>query len=155
MFRSCLVVKNPLLVLASVFLIAACRGGTAAAAAPTPIKFTMTTQNGSGVTGTGEIIRATGSFTLTIKLTGMTPNSSHVSHLHAARCGVPGGIVYALQQVIADSAGAATHEHSAGRIPGSRIRLVRQRPPGPGLHGTRVRTERLVRRPLGSLDPSS
>src|SRR5450631_4206098 len=62
----------------------------------------------SGVTGTGEIIRATASFTLTIKLTGMTPNSSHVSHLHAGRCGVPGGIVYALQQVIADSSGAAT-----------------------------------------------
>jgi hypothetical protein len=108
MFRSCLVVKNPLLTLASVFLIAACGGGPAAAAAPTPVKFTMTTQNGSGVTGTGEIIRATGSFTLTIKLTGMTPNSSHVSHIHAGRCGVPGGIVYALQQVIADSSGAAT-----------------------------------------------
>jgi hypothetical protein len=68
----------------------------------------MTTQNGRGVTGTGEIIRATGSFTLTIKLTGMTPHSSHVSHLHAGRCGVPGGIVYALQQVIADSSGTAT-----------------------------------------------
>ena len=108
MFRSCLAVKNPLLVLASVFLIAACGGGTGAAAAPTPVRFTMTTQNGSGVTGTGEIIRATASFTLTIKLTGMTPNSSHVSHLHAGRCGVPGGIVYALQQVIADSSGAAT-----------------------------------------------
>jgi hypothetical protein len=108
MFRSCLAVKNPLLALASVFLLAACGGGIAAAAPPTRVKFTMTTQNGSGVTGTGEIIRATGSFTLTIKLTGMTPNSSHVSHLHAGRCGVPGGIVYAPQQVIADSSGAAT-----------------------------------------------
>ena len=68
--------KNLLLALASVFFIAACGGSTAAAAPPTPVKFTMTTQNGSGVTGTGEIVKGTGSFTLTIKLTGMTPNSA-------------------------------------------------------------------------------
>ena len=97
-----------MLALASIFVIGACGGGAAATAGPTPVTFTMTTQNGSGVTGTGEIIKAPGSFTLTIKLTGMVPNSSHISHLHAGKCGVPGGIVYALQQVIADSSGAAT-----------------------------------------------
>ena len=68
----------------------------------------MAAQNGSGVFGTGQIVKGIGSFTLTIELTGMAPNSSHVSHLHSGRCAQPGGIAYALQQVIADASGAAT-----------------------------------------------
>jgi hypothetical protein len=68
----------------------------------------MTAQNGSGVSGTGQIVKAAGSFTVTIKLTGLAPNSSHVSHVHAGRCAQPGSIAYALQQVVADSSGAAT-----------------------------------------------
>jgi hypothetical protein len=68
----------------------------------------MNAQNGSGVTGTGQIVKGIGSFTVTLKLTGMAPNSSHISHVHAGRCAQPGGIAYALRQVVADSAGAAT-----------------------------------------------
>lgn len=68
----------------------------------------MKAQNGSGVSGTGQIVESNGSFTVTIKLTGFAPSSSHISHIHAGRCAAPGGIAYALQQVIADSAGAAT-----------------------------------------------
>jgi hypothetical protein len=60
------------------------------------------------VSGTGDIVDATGSFTLTIKLTGMTPGSIHVSHVHAGRCTQPGGIVYSLQSVVASSSGTAT-----------------------------------------------
>ena len=88
-------------------VIAAC-GGTAAPASSKPITFAMTVQNGSGVSGTGDIVKGTGSFTLTIKLTGMTPSSIHVSHLHDGGCGHPGGIAYNLKSVVADSAGAAT-----------------------------------------------
>lgn len=68
----------------------------------------MKAQNGSAVSGTGDIANGTGSFTLTIKLTGMTPGSIHVSHVHAGRCSQPGGIVYNLQSVAAGSSGTAT-----------------------------------------------
>jgi hypothetical protein len=96
--------------LVSVLAIAACGGGaTANSAPPTPfLNFTMLAQNGSAVTGTGTIAQGTDSFTVTIKLTGFAPNSSHISHVHAGRCSQPGGIVYALVQVIADASGAAT-----------------------------------------------
>lgn len=101
--------RRSLLVVAGMLVISACGGSAAAAPSPSPgINFTMIAQNGSGVAGTGQIVRGIGSFTVTIKLTGMAPNSSHISHLHAGRCAQPGGIAYALQQVIADSAGAAT-----------------------------------------------
>ena len=96
-------------VLAGVLVVAAC-GGSSAATPPASqdIKFTMKAQNGSGVSGTGQIVRTNGSFTVTIKLTGMGPSSSHISHIHAGRCDAPGGIAFALQQVVADSSGAAT-----------------------------------------------
>jgi hypothetical protein len=90
-------------------LVACGGGGTATTPSPTPtISFTMAAQNGSGVAGTGEIVKGTGSFTVTIKLSGMAPNSSHISHVHTGACAKPGGIAYALQQVISDSSGATT-----------------------------------------------
>jgi CHRD domain len=93
-----------------VLAVAACGGGTATNTPTTPpgINFAMTAQNASKVSGTGQIVQGTGSFTVTIKLTGLAPGSSHVSHLHAGSCAAPGGIAYALQEVIADSSGAAT-----------------------------------------------
>ena len=98
--------------LLGLFAVVACGGGsTSSTASPSPtpsIKFTMIAQNNSGVAGTGEVIKASGSFTVTIKLTGMPANSSHISHVHAGSCAKPGGIAYALSQVIADSSGAAT-----------------------------------------------
>jgi hypothetical protein len=68
----------------------------------------MLAQNNSGVSGAGNIVKGIDTFTVTIKLTGLAPNSSHVSHVHAGRCAQPGGIAYALVQVIADASGAAT-----------------------------------------------
>jgi hypothetical protein len=98
-----------LLALAGLVLASACGGGAATAAPPTPgINFTMTAQNGSAVSGTGNIVKGSDSFTVTIKLTGFPPNSSHVSHVHTGRCAQPGGIAFALVQVIADASGAAT-----------------------------------------------
>jgi hypothetical protein len=89
-------------------IIAACGSVTAAPASPNPLAFAMTVQNGSGVSGTGDIVKGNGSFTLTIKLTGMPANSIHISHVHAGGCSHPGGIVYNLQSVAADSSGGAT-----------------------------------------------
>jgi hypothetical protein len=95
------------LALLSGLLIAAC-GGAATTPSPPSLAFAMNAQSGSGVSGTGDIANGTGSFTLTIKLTGMTPGSIHVSHVHAGRCTQPGGIVYKLQSVVAGSSGTAT-----------------------------------------------
>src|SRR2546428_13256299 len=100
--------------LVGVLAIVACGHGhessTTPPAAPPPptIKFTMGAQNASGVSGTGEGGKGSGSFTVTIKLTGMAANSSHISHGHTGSCAKNGGIAYALSQVIADSSGAAT-----------------------------------------------
>lgn len=68
----------------------------------------MSPQNGSKVSGTGQIVKGDGSFTLTIKLTGLAPGSSHISHVHAGSCKAQGGIAYTLREVIADASGAAT-----------------------------------------------
>jgi hypothetical protein len=106
--------RNPfrwrsLAVLAGVLAFTACGGSSAASPPPShDVNFTMTAQNGSSVSGTGQIVQANGSFTVTIKLTGLAAGSSHISHIHAGKCAAPGGIAYALHQVVADSTGAAT-----------------------------------------------
>lgn len=96
--------------LLGLFAVVACGGGTTiSTASPTPnIKFTMVAQNNSGVSGTGQVVKGVGSFVVTIKLTGMPASSSHISHVHTGSCAKPGGVAYALSQVIADSSGAAT-----------------------------------------------
>jgi hypothetical protein len=101
--------RKLVLAVSSIFVVAACGGGTGTNPSPTPtINFTMAAQNGSGVAGTGTVVKVAGSFTVTIKLTGLTPSSSHISHVHNGACAKPGGIAYPLSQVIADSSGAAT-----------------------------------------------
>ncbi len=101
--------RKLVLALSILFVVAACGGGGTATASPTPtISFTMVAQNGSGVAGTGKIVKGTGTFTVTIKLTGMAPNSSHISHVHTGSCAKNGGVAYALTQVIANSSGSAT-----------------------------------------------
>jgi CHRD domain len=98
-----------LLPLIGIIAIAACGGGGTATASPSPqIGFDMVPQNGSHVAGAGQVEKGTGSFTVTIRLTGLAPGSSHVSHVHAGSCAAPGGIAFALQEVIADSSGSAT-----------------------------------------------
>jgi hypothetical protein len=101
--------RTLVLAVSSLLVAAGCGGGTATNPSPTPtINFTMVAQNGSGVAGTGTVVKVAGSFTVTIKLTGLTPNSSHISHVHNGACAKAGGIVYPLSQVIADSSGSAT-----------------------------------------------
>jgi hypothetical protein len=98
-----------LVAFAGILAATGCGGGTVSTASPSPaITFTMNAQNASGVSGTGTIVKGVGSFTVTIMLTGLKPNSSHVSHVHAGQCAQPGGIAYALQQVMADASGSAT-----------------------------------------------
>ena len=101
-------VKHPMLALLALAVAVAC-GGQSTAATPTPaVDFSMVAQNGSTVKGTGQVVQSAGSFTITLKLTGMVPGSSHVSHVHDGQCAAPGGIAYALQSVVADASGTAT-----------------------------------------------
>jgi hypothetical protein len=90
-------------------MASACGGGGTAVASPKPAAtFTMGAMNVSGVTGVGQVYKSSGSFTVAIQLKGLKPNSSHVSHVHIGTCVKPGGVAYALLQVIADSSGNAT-----------------------------------------------
>jgi Cu/Zn superoxide dismutase len=101
--------KISMLALTSLLVIAACGGGSNSTPPPVAkVSLPIAAQNGSSVTGTAEVVKGAGSFTLTVKLTGLAPNSSHVSHIHDGRCAAPGGVAYALQQTIADGSGAAT-----------------------------------------------
>jgi hypothetical protein len=94
-----------------ILLTAAACGASAEPAASSPkpaASFTMGAMNASGVTGTGQVYKGTGSFTVAIQLQGLKANSSHVSHVHIGSCAKPGGVAYALLQVVADSSGKAT-----------------------------------------------
>ncbi|HEY2599164.1 MAG TPA: CHRD domain-containing protein [Candidatus Dormibacteraeota bacterium] len=64
--------------------------------------------NGSGVTGTGQVSKGTGRFTVSIQVKGLLPNSSHISHVHIGSCAKPGNVAYALLEVVADASGNAT-----------------------------------------------
>jgi hypothetical protein len=95
----------------ALLVLAACGGSssTASSSSPTPsISFTMMTEHASGVTGTGKVSKGKGTFLVRITLSGLDPNSSHVSHIHSGSCAAPGGILYALSEVVADSSGKAT-----------------------------------------------
>jgi CHRD domain len=97
------------MLLALPVLMAACGGSTGASAAPTPsYTFTMTAQNGSGVSGTGQVYKEVGAFKVSVELNGLVPNSSHVSHVHLGSCASQGAIAFALLEVVANSAGQAT-----------------------------------------------
>lgn len=101
--------RRLLLLAIPLLIVAACGGGSGATVPPAPsATFTMTGQNGSGVSGTGQIYKEVGAFRVSIALTGMVPNSSHVSHVHLGSCAFPGAIAFALLEVVADSAGRAT-----------------------------------------------
>jgi hypothetical protein len=101
--------KNSILALGAVLAMAACGGGsTAMPIVAAKISFPIAAQNGSTVAGTADVVQSAGTFTLTVKVTGMTPNSSHISHIHLGRCSAPGGVAFALQQLIADGSGAGS-----------------------------------------------
>lgn len=110
--------------LAAVLALAACGGSNQApgsdtgagspapAATPTPtaapITIPLSAVGESGVTGTAEIVKGTGGFTVTMKLKGLAPGSNHVDHIHNGSCQANGGIAIALQPLAADGAGLAS-----------------------------------------------
>jgi CHRD domain-containing protein len=67
------------------------------------------TLNGINTSASGKITVTVSPTSTTIELvvSGLAADSSHVSHVHSGSCQHPGGILYALNQVVADGTGAA------------------------------------------------
>jgi len=81
-----------------------------AAASPSPSPSRLSFKlNGIKTTATGTItlIAAPHSVSIELKITGLPPNSSHVSHIHIGSCQQVGNISLALNQVVADGNGEA------------------------------------------------
>jgi hypothetical protein len=78
------------------------------ASTPSPVPLTFAL-NGLVTTAKGTITltKGSGTFTVELKITGLQPMSSHVSHVHIGSCAARGGIKYALNQVVADGQGDA------------------------------------------------
>jgi Cu/Zn superoxide dismutase len=73
---------------------------------PSPLSFKL---NGIKTTASGTItlIAVLHSVSIELKITGLQPNSSHVSHIHIGSCQQVGNISLALNQVVADGNGEA------------------------------------------------
>jgi len=65
--------------------------------------------NGIKTSATGAITVTVlpGSVTIEIVITGLQPNSAHVSHVHVGSCQQPGNILLALNPVVADGQGSS------------------------------------------------
>ena len=94
---------------------------------------------GSNVTSKGTVTVTAGARTTTIelKITGLQPASSHISHIHLGSCTGPGGIKFALNQVIADDQGTADTRTTINEAyPPAGVRWYAVVHAGPDMQGT-------------------
>ena len=97
--------------------VAACGNGTGAAppalpsAQPSPspssLSFKLNPEPTVTASGTVTVVPGGGSTKIEVRVTGLQPNSSHVSHVHAGSCQSRGGIARALMPVVANGQGEA------------------------------------------------
>jgi hypothetical protein len=112
---------NRVVVFVAVALAAAACGSTPAAipspspspspsplATPSPVGlvFKLSGINTSAA-GTITVVNGVGAVTLELQINGLAADSSHVSHIHTGSCSSRGGIIFALNQVVADGTGMA------------------------------------------------
>jgi CHRD domain len=105
-----------LLSIVVVLLLVGCGTSTTAASSSTPASApTRSSTTASATlkhvpTGTADLRWNPSTDTLTVKLslTGLAPNSTHPSHIHAGSCNAEGKIVYPLRNVVADVYGNGT-----------------------------------------------
>jgi hypothetical protein len=79
-------------------------------ASPTPtpgLTFKLSGVNGSKAAGTITVFATATMVTIELHITGLAPDSSHVSHVHSGSCQKVGGIIFALNQVVVDGNGDA------------------------------------------------
>jgi hypothetical protein len=108
--------------IAMLVVAVACGGAAVTSVSPSPTPaptpspspaatFAMGQMNGSGVSGTGYVIKDSGAFKVSITLRGLPPSSSHLSHIHTGRCATAtnaNAVAFALSETIADASGTAT-----------------------------------------------
>jgi len=82
---------------------------TTPATTPSPAALVFKLNGVAPATASGTITVTTTptSLTVELKISGLQASSVHVSHIHAGSCAARGGILYALNRVIADSQGGA------------------------------------------------
>ncbi len=68
----------------------------------------MKAVSGSKVTGTAVITQAGNGITVSVKLSGFDPNTSHDGHIHSGTCEQQGGVVFPLTTIKADASGAGS-----------------------------------------------
>jgi hypothetical protein len=113
------------LVVLAVTISACGSGGGAAAASPSPspspiasspspssspsgLSFKVTGADATvTASGTATLQVQSGSVTLELAISGLQPNSKHVSHIHTGSCQQRGSIAIGLNQVTADAQGSA------------------------------------------------
>ncbi len=96
----------------------------------------------TGGKATGKILLTTGSgmFTVELQISGLEGGSSHVSHIHIGSCQSPGGIKFALNQVLADGTGAAdTRTQVPGTFPPTANKWYVVVHVGPDMQGTNAK----------------
>lgn len=107
--------------LAALVVTAAACGATGTGSSPSPSSVITTPDstpspvvlnfklNGVNSTakGTITVTKEAASLTIELKITGLQPDSLHVSHIHVGSCTARGAILYALNQVVADGQGDA------------------------------------------------
>ena len=76
---------------------------------PTPagLTFNIVPEPGVRAAGTITVFAGQSSTTIELRLSGLVPASSHVSHVHVGSCKARGAVKFALNQVIADGQGEA------------------------------------------------
>lgn len=73
-----------------------------------PVTLTMKAVSGSKVTGTAIVTQAGNGITVSVKLSGFDPNTSHDGHIHTGTCEQQGGVVFPLTTIKADAQGAGS-----------------------------------------------
>ena len=75
---------------------------------PSPaLMFQLHGVDGAKASGTIALTKTADTMTLELQITGLLTDSSHVSHVHSGSCEKQGGIIFFLNQVVADATGAA------------------------------------------------
>jgi len=70
----------------------------------------ITSKSDKNINGTATLTldTKTSNMTVTVKLAGLKPNSTHPNHIHSGTVEKPGSVVYVLNNLVADGQGSAT-----------------------------------------------
>jgi len=76
-----------------------------------------TTAADESASGTAQLSIASGKLTVKLTLTGLTPNSTHIAHIHKGSCEAQGAVLYPLTSVVADASGKGTSTTIVPNLP--------------------------------------